>query len=315
MRKRAWSWAVGLGLGLWTAWYGSVLQAAVGEAQEVAPGVWFHEGDLVRRAHCNTGWIVFRDYVLVVDANFPSGADEVLPKIRKVTAKPIRFAFDTHHHGDHAYGNQVWADQGATIVAHEGVLKAMQRFETGLFGGAPGRWEGEARGRPDVARSRLVPPSLLFPDRMIFDDGEKRAELVHLGVAHTEGDGFAWLPKERVLFTGDACVNGPFNNAGDGSVLKWIPTLEAARALKPKVVCPGHGLAGGPELLDHQLEFFRTLRDEVKGFVDTGAGLEALKKSLPDLRESLGRNERIRNFIGGSFDGMVEKAFGELGRK
>ena len=68
-------------------------------------------------------------------------------------------------------------------------------------------------------------------------------------------------------------------------------------------------------MLDHPLEFFRTLRDEVKEFVDTGAGIEALKKAMPALREKLGRNERIRNFIGGSFDGMAEKVFGELGGK
>ncbi|MFM7101072.1 MAG: MBL fold metallo-hydrolase, partial [Verrucomicrobiota bacterium] len=85
------------------------VRAEVGKPQEVAPGVWFHEGDIGRRGHCNNGWIVFRDYVLVIDANFPSGAQDVIPKIRAVTDKPIRFVFDTHHHGDHAYGNQVWA--------------------------------------------------------------------------------------------------------------------------------------------------------------------------------------------------------------
>ena len=67
-------------------------------------------------------WIVFDDYVLVVDANFPSGARLVIPKIKGATDKPIRFAFDTHHHGDHAYGNQVWVEEGAIPVAHTGVI-------------------------------------------------------------------------------------------------------------------------------------------------------------------------------------------------
>ncbi len=56
------------------------------------------------QGHCNNGWVIFKDYVLVIDANFPSGAQNIFPKIRAITPKPIRFAFDTHHHGDHATG-------------------------------------------------------------------------------------------------------------------------------------------------------------------------------------------------------------------
>src|SRR2546430_15321452 len=93
--------------------------AEVNKVENVAKDVYFHEGDIGRKGHCNNGWIVFKDYVLVIDANFPSGADEVIPKIREITDKPIRFVFDTHQHGDHAYGDQTFADLGATPVGHE----------------------------------------------------------------------------------------------------------------------------------------------------------------------------------------------------
>src|ERR1051325_6802513 len=118
-----------------------VTLAEINKVEMVAPDVYFHEGDLAGHGHCNNGWIIFEDYVLVIDANFPSGAREIIPKIRALTSKPIRFAFDTHHHGDHAYGNQVWVDEGAIPVAHTGVLEEMKKYETGLFGGGPGRWE------------------------------------------------------------------------------------------------------------------------------------------------------------------------------
>src|SRR5437773_9833354 len=111
--------------------------AQVNKVEQIAPDVYFHEGDLKGKGHCNNGWIVFEDYVLVIDGNFPSGAKEVLPKIRAITDKPIRFAFDTHHHGDHAYGNQVWAENGAVPVAHEGVLRELQKCE-------PARWNDVA---------------------------------------------------------------------------------------------------------------------------------------------------------------------------
>src|SRR5688572_17226412 len=170
--------------------------AEVNKVESIAPDVYFHEGDITGKGHCNNGWVVFEDYVLVIDANFPSGADEVIPKIKALTDKPIRFVFDTHHHGDHAYGNQVFANAGAVPVAHEGVLEMFKKFE-------PGRWDG-TKGRKDVADSNLKAPTLLFKREMIFDDGEHRLELLHFGVGHTEGDGFGWMPKQKILFTGDA---------------------------------------------------------------------------------------------------------------
>ncbi len=301
------------------AWVAGMLATAVhaevGKPQEVAPGVWFHEGDVARRGHCNNGWIIFRDHVLVVDANFPSGAQDVLPKLRALTDKPVRFAFDTHHHGDHAYGNQVWADAGATIVAHEGVLAEMNRLETGAFGGAPGRWEDTAKDRPDVAQSKLHPPTLLFPRQLVFDDGKLRVELHHFGVAHTRGDGFAWLPAERILFTGDACVNGPYNFMGDGDTGEWVKTLETARALKPKFVCPGHGLMGGPEILDNQIAFIRTLRAEVKKLVDAGKTSVEAKAAVDTIKAAVQKDGRIANYVGGMFASQVEKVFVEFGGK
>jgi glyoxylase-like metal-dependent hydrolase (beta-lactamase superfamily II) len=100
-------------------------------------------------------------------------------------------------------------ENGATPVAHVGVLEEMKKYETGLFGDKPGRWEEAAKSRQDVAESKLKAPTLLYRTDMIFDDGKHRVELLHFGVAHTHGDGFAWLPKEKILFTGDACVTAP----------------------------------------------------------------------------------------------------------
>src|SRR3989454_11037429 len=124
----------------------------------------------------------------------------ITPKKKPTPDKPIRFAFDTHHHGDHAYGNQIWVEQGAVPVSHTGVVEEMKKYETGYYGGKPGRWEDEAKTRPDVKASKLHPPSVLFPRELFFDDGKRRVELHHLGIAHTHGDAWAWLPKEQILF-------------------------------------------------------------------------------------------------------------------
>jgi cyclase len=286
-------------------------RAEVNEVRKVADDVYFHEGEIKLAGHCNNGWIIFEDYVVVIDANFPSGAKVILPKIKALTDKPIRFAFDTHHHGDHSYGNQLWVENGATPVAHVGVLEEMKKYETGLFGDKPGRWEETAKTRTDVAESKLKAPTLLYRTEMIFDDGKHRIELLHFGVAHTHGDGFAWLPKEKVLFTGDACVNGPYNFTGDGDIGQWIQTLEAVKKLGAKFVCPGHGPMGGPELLEDQQAFFIALKEEVKKYA--GKEPAQVEAAVPAIMAALKKNERISQYVGNSLLAQVEKAFTEQG--
>ena len=286
--------------------------AQIDTVQKIAPGVYFHQGDN-RRGHSNNGWIVFEDFVLVIEANFPSGAKVVMPKIRETSDKPVRFAFNTHHHGDHAYGNQLWADAGATIVAHEGVLAEMKVAETGFFGGAPGRWEAAAKNRPDVAETKLKPPTLLYPRELFFDDGKRRVELRWFGVAHTKGDGFVWLPKEKVLFTGDACVNGPHNFVGDGNIADWIQTLEAAKALGAEKVCPGHGPIGGPEILVDQQRYFAELQKAVKARKEAGTSSAELKAALADLAKDLKKIPTIARYVPASLAAHAEKVWRELG--
>jgi glyoxylase-like metal-dependent hydrolase (beta-lactamase superfamily II) len=284
----------------------------VNKVDSLGSDVYFHEGDIAAHGHCNNGWIVLEDYVLVVDANFPSGALEIIPKIKALTERPIRFAFDTHHHGDHAYGNQVWVENGAVPLAHTGVIEEMKRYETGHYGGKPGRWEDTVRSRADVKASRLKPPSLLFPRDLVFDDGKHRIELVHLGVAHTHGDAFAWLPKERILFTGDACVNGAYNFVGDGNVEQWIKTLDEVRKLGPRIVCPGHGPRGDASMLEDQQMFFKELRERVGKLVSARKSSDEVRKSVEALRGELKANPRIARYLGTSLAAQVDKVYGEL---
>jgi len=284
----------------------------IGQVTQLASNVYFHEGDLRGKGHCNNGWVIFDDYVLVIDANFPSGALEIIPKIRALTNKPIRFAFDTHHHGDHAYGNQVWVEHGATPVAHAGVIDEMKKYETGYYGDRPGRWEEAARTREDVRNSRLKPPTLLFPKELYFDDGKQRVELRWFGVAHTHGDGWAWLPKERILFTGDACVNGPYNYTGDGNIGQWIRTLAEVQKLRPRIVAPGHGPVGGPEVLEEQKQYFIALRRGVQRLVDARKSAAEVQAAIPALRAEIERRREIARYVGDFFPAQVAKVYQEL---
>lgn len=288
--------------------------AEIGVVQVVAPNVYFHEGDVSKKGHCNNGWIVLEDYALVVDANFPSGARDVLPKIKATTSKPIRFTFDTHHHGDHAYGNQIWHEAGATLVANAGVITEMKKYEGRFYGGAgANRWDDAAKARKDVAETSLKPPTVLFNKDLIFDDGTTRVELLHFGTAHTHGDGFAWLPKEKILFTGDACVNGAYNYTADGNIGDWIKTLRKVQGLGALVICPGHGPMGGPEVLEDQIQFFEGLQQEAKKLWEAKKSAAEAMDSIEGVIDRLKANARIHRFVGKGVSDQLEKAWKELG--
>src|SRR5947208_11548102 len=125
---------------------------------KIVDGVWFREGDLKNLGHCNNIIIEMKDYLIVVDANFPSGARAALADTKKVSAKPVKYVFDTHHHGDHAYGNSVWTEAGATTLAYKAVTEEMKRYE-------PGRWQESAKQRKDVLdlnRATAEPPKQAF---------------------------------------------------------------------------------------------------------------------------------------------------------
>lgn len=309
MKKPLLAYLLAAGAGLLLA---AVAPAQINTVQTVAPGVYFHEGD-PRRGHSNNGWVVFDDFVLVIDANYPSGARIVMPQVATTTDKPVRFVFNTHHHGDHAYGNEAWAEAGATLVASTGMLDEMKKVETGFFGGEPGRWEASAAKRPDVAGTKLKPPLMLFPKDLFLDDGQRRVELRWFGPGHTKGDAYAWLPKEKILFTGDACVNGASNNVNDGDLAEWIKTLELVKQLGAVKVCPGHGPMGGPEIIADQQAYFIALRREVKTRFDAHRTPAEVMATIPEISAALKQNGRIARYVPASLVAHVQKAWTEFG--
>ncbi len=102
------------------------------DVKEIAPGVFFRYSSIsandkkIPFGGSNHTWVVFKDYVVVIDANFPKEAADVIADIKKTTKKPIKYVLDTHHHGDHAYGNTIWAKEGAKIVAHKNAARLLK---------------------------------------------------------------------------------------------------------------------------------------------------------------------------------------------
>jgi glyoxylase-like metal-dependent hydrolase (beta-lactamase superfamily II) len=140
---------------------------------------------------------------------------------------------------------------------------------------------------------------------------------MHLGVAHTHGDAVAWLPKEGIVFTGDVCVNGPYNYVGDGDVGKWVATLDAVKKLGAKIVCTGHGPRSVAAVLDDQQAFFKALREQVGALMADRPPDEA-KAQIESIRAALKDNAQIARYVsergaaGDSFPAQVGKVYEEL---
>ena len=116
----------------------------------------------------------------------------------------------------------------------------------------------------------------------MLKDGTRQVQFNFFGWAHTRGDGFVYLPKEKVLCTGDAGVNGPYNYTADGNIGNWPKVMEAAQKLDVKYVLPGHGPAGGPEVLQGQKDFMIELRKAAQAAIQEGKALDEIVKKEGD---------------------------------
>jgi len=244
--------------------------AQPGVMKESAPGVWFRESS----GGCNNIVIEMSDHLVIVDANYPGLALDLVREIQGRWTKPIKLVIDTHHHPDHLYGNHIFTRLGATTIGHIGILEELKRYE-------PDMWRSVVKARRDMAsaadRDGPEPPQKTYSESPhIISDGSRRIELHHFTFGHTRGDTFVYLPKEKILCTGDAVVNGPFSDPKHAYMAGWPREIRAAQALDVEVVLPGHGPPAGKELLAGQIEFFEELYRAVEAEVRAGKTREDL---------------------------------------
>jgi glyoxylase-like metal-dependent hydrolase (beta-lactamase superfamily II) len=226
----------------------------------------------------NSGIVVGDDGVLVVDSGYSAAAGrEILADIRRITPLPVTCVVISHHHFDHAWGNQVF-DQ-ATVVGHTNARTMMlgetESYQQRMIAYAPtsSQWYGLT---PDdlarqLAETRITPPDVSFDDRMIADPPGHRVELLHFGAGHTSGDTLIYLPESQVLFGGDLICNHVLPNAMDGDPLHWPAVLEQVGHLDINAVVPGHGGVGDRSVIRDFDRCLAGLTAEVGRVLDDGA--------------------------------------------
>lgn len=200
----------------------------------------------------NAGVIVADGQCALVDtAATETRALALKEAVARIAPGPPRLVVNTHSHGDHTFGNHLFAGD-AVIVAHERARTEMDAVGLHLTG----LW-------PDVhwGDLKVELPALTFRDRLTLRIGGVRADLIHLGPAHTTGDTVVWLPEQRVLFTGDLVMSGATPFCLMGSVSGSLEAVRRLRELGPRTVVAGHGPVGGPELLDVTEGYLRRVQE------------------------------------------------------
>ena len=247
----------------------TIAAAQPGVLRPIVPGFWFREGV----GGCNNIVIEMKDYLVVVDANYPGQALALLEDLKKVSSKPIKYVIDTHADPDHSYGNPIFTRRGAITIGYVGMLQDIKRFE-------PKAWNHSVHARKDVAALNVSGPE---PPKQTYSkspyrisDGTRTIELYHFTYGHTRADTFVYLPHEKILCTGDAVVNGPFSDPKHSYMGNWANEVHDAQKLDVKYVLPGHGTEGGKELLDGQIQFFHALYSAVQGAIQEGKTLDQI---------------------------------------
>lgn len=286
------------------------------ELKKVGDGIYAAVAATAYKVNCNAAVIMTNDGVLVVDSHSkPSAARAVYKEIQGVTNKPVRKIINTHFHWDHWQGNEVYAanNPGLEIVASQRTRENLTRPDAGV-GGIPfvekqlaslpseieklkgdimraTNPEMKARMEENLRQAeaylqelkQLKPtlPTRSVSTTMTLNEGGREIQLHLLGRGHTDGDLYIYLPKEKVVATGDALIDWmPFLN--DGYPEDWVQTLSALEKLDFTHIIPGHGEV----LPGAHLTFFRGYLMDLIGAVKTasggGATLEEMQKKIGD---------------------------------
>lgn len=254
--------------------------------------------------------IVSSDGVALFDSGgTPATAREILRQLRTFTSQPVRYLVNSHWHWDHWGGNQAvrQAFPQVQIIAHEKTREQM--IQVGVPWNAPGlerdlpnyiegvRARASKASGPEGAHlrellhadddflreKRLVTytfPSTTFTDALTLRMGEREIQVRHArGI--TASDTYVYLPKEKLLITGDLDV-APIPFAVGGTYpADWIAKLQEFVALQPALILPGHGEAQhDTSYLQAMSKVFEAVRNDVAAARAKGLTMEATEKEL-----------------------------------
>ena len=253
---------------------------------EVAPGLFFQ----YHHQESNNAWLVTSDGVLVIDTRqHPRRGEELLAAIRKTTDKPIKYVVNTHAHGDHYFGNQVFRREGAIFIAHRDTQRMMQAHHSVEMKRRQGYFK---QTKFDPAEVQLVLPDVTFDSKLTLTLGGRSIELLYFGAGQNPGDTLVYFPQERVMFSG-----GPFsknswpNPQFTPSIGNWVALLRRIVAMDADKYLGGHGDIGTKADVLNEAQMLSDFDAGMRDAVKKGMSRDEIFKSEP-----FAKYKDIRNY-------------------
>jgi glyoxylase-like metal-dependent hydrolase (beta-lactamase superfamily II) len=299
--------------------------------ERITEGVYYATatGSMVTGSN-NVAIIGNRDVLIVDTGTSPAAARAFVDDLKLVTTKPVRHVVNTHFHYDHTDGNQVYAGK-ADIIAHDFVKQAIQTmdvlhrepYQTSQLVNVPRRIDDLKKqiaiskdaaakqtlgqqlkaaqdGWEQLKEIRPTPPNVTYSTKKVLDLGGREVQLLFLGRGHTNGDTVVFLPKEKIVATGDL-MESQIPYMGDAQFAEWLTTLDALKRLDFDTDLPGHGMPfKGKELITAFQGYLRDLMKQGADLRTQGVSadvaaqrvdLTAYQRSFPQIQ---GRGAELR---------------------
>jgi cyclase len=258
--------------------------------EKVADGIYYATASGTMTVGANSPIIVTDTEAIVIDSEItPAAARALVADLKAITDKPVKYVIDSHYHYDHAFGNQVFGPD-VQVIGHE-------KTRTRLLGNTMAEYtylssvdpvparvaalrarvaaekdpQQKAALERQIANSlayleqvkeiRVTPPNVTLDRKMTLFRGGREIQILFFGRGHTDTDVVVFLPKEKIVCTGDL-MESVISYMGDAYVAEWPATLDGLMTLDFDTVMPGHGVVFKGK--GHIEAFQRYLREALK---------------------------------------------------
>jgi glyoxylase-like metal-dependent hydrolase (beta-lactamase superfamily II) len=241
---------------------------------------------------------------ILVDSQFAPLHDKIKAAITAVTPQPVKYLVNTHFHGDHTGGNEAFANEGTTIVAHIKVRTKLKKGSANFLTGAQ---------NPPAPKAAW--PVTTYTNQLKLSLRGRIAELRHPDNAHTDGDTYVYFKSANVIATGDTFTNGRYPNIdtlNGGNIKGMIAATDAYLKLAndgTKIV-PGHGPLANKAALVGYRAMLVTARDRMTTLIKEGKTEDDVLAAKPfaDLDAKWAPNETAsKNFIRAVYASLAKK--------